>query len=71
MKRIFLILILVAVFSSLLIISNHNLYIFEEGGVSSFTSIYFSWLAQIYINTISFTGNVIQMDWFPENITKK
>jgi hypothetical protein len=70
MKRILLFFIFLFIFSSLLIISNHNIYLFEEGGFKVFNGLYFSWISNLFSNTFSFTANVINMDWFPENITK-
>ncbi len=70
MKKIVFVFLFILLFSSLLIISNHNIYLFEEGGFSYFSNSYYSWLSVIYSNTLSFTGNAIKMDWFPENVTK-
>lgn len=69
MKVLFYLFLFLA-FSSLLIISNHGLYVFEGDGFNSFKGLYFSWMANAFSNTLSFTANAIKMDWFPENITR-
>ena len=68
--KILFYLVLFLVFSSLLIISNHGLYVFEGDGFKSFQGLYFGWLFNAFSNTLSFTANAIKMDWFPENLTK-
>jgi len=70
MKKIGLILIILILFSSLLIISNYNLKVFKEEGIKSFLGIYYSWIVNAGTNFLSFTGNAVKMEWFPENITK-
>ena len=63
--KFLLFLIMFFVVSALLIISNENLKLNEEGTFEIFKDSYFEWLDQIYVNSQTITGNVVGLDWTP------
>lgn len=63
--KFLLFLIMFFVTSALLIISNENLKFNEEGNFELFKESYVEWLNQIYSNTQTITGNVVELDWTP------
>ena len=65
MKAVLIILVFF-VLSALLIISNHNLALYEKENVQEFFGLYIGWLDEIYFNFQTITGQAVKMDWFPE-----
>jgi len=65
MKTILIILVFF-VLSALLIVSNHNLALYEKENVQEFFGLYLGWLDEIYLNFQAITGQAVKMDWFPE-----
>ncbi len=52
--------------SALLIISNHNLYIYEKENMQIFSEIYVEWLEGVYSSVKNITGEVVKQTWLPE-----
>jgi hypothetical protein len=48
------------------IISNNNLHMLEQGSLSSFISIYVSWVGEIFDNGAQLSGYVVKLDWMPK-----
>ena len=65
MKAVLIILVFF-VLSALLIISNHDLALYERENVQEFFGLYIGWLDEIYFNFQTITGQAVKMDWFPE-----
>jgi hypothetical protein len=65
MKAVLIILVFF-VLSALLIISNHDLALYEKENVQEFFGLYIGWLDEIYFNFQTITGQAVKMDWFPE-----
>jgi len=51
------------------VISDNSINIKTASGVFQATKVYFSWLGMAFNNLRSLTGNVVNMDWFPNNST--
>lgn len=51
---------------ALLIISNNNLALINRNNLKTFSDLYVGWLDDIYSNTYSLTGKIIQLDWLPK-----
>jgi len=66
MKIISIILIFLLI-GAFYIISENNLHLKEQEELNQFVSIYVSWIASLYENSVSITGNMIKMKWLPEN----
>ncbi len=64
--RFFLLVFMIFILSGLLIISNNNLYMFEQENMDKFVDLYSEWLNQISFNAQFLTGKVIELNWFPE-----
>ncbi len=64
MRALLFIFIFLAV-SGLVIINNHNLYVYQKEDLKSFSQEYNSWIEKIYQNTRSITGQIINMEWIP------
>ena len=64
--RTVLIILVFFVLSALLIVSNHNLALYEKENVKEFLGLYLGWLDEIYLNLQTITGQAVKMDWFPE-----
>jgi hypothetical protein len=47
------------------IISEKNLALGHEGSLSTFSSLYASWLSQVFGNTFSLSGYIVKMEWLP------
>jgi hypothetical protein len=47
------------------IISENNLALGHEGNFSKFSSLYTSWLSQVFGNTFSLSGYIVKMEWLP------
>jgi hypothetical protein len=52
------------------IISEKDLKMTEKGNFATFSSLYFSWLGQIFDNSKVLTGYVVRMDWLPDFMNK-
>jgi hypothetical protein len=64
--RIIVLFLIVAILSGLFIISNNNLYIYEQEGRDIFVELYFDWINQLSFNPEFLTGDVVKLNWFPE-----
>jgi len=51
------------------IVKNNSITLSNVSGIFSAVKIYFSWLVHVFGNLKDITGNVVKMDWFPQNIT--
>jgi len=65
--RFFLIVFILIIFSALVIISNNNLALYKQENISEFDGLYRCWVDQVFTNTKTITGEVVRMNWFPEN----
>lgn len=54
------------IFSALLIISNNNLAFNEDKNIKQFSQLYWEWLNKFYFNSQIITGNIIKINWLPE-----
>jgi hypothetical protein len=54
------------ILSALLIISNNNLAFYDYNNIETFSVLYSNWLEDVYANTYSLTGKVIELDWLPK-----
>lgn len=52
---------------ALLIISNNNLALVNKGNLETFSVLYSAWLNNVYSNTYSLTGKIIQLEWLPKD----
>lgn len=64
MKIAILIFIFFAI-GALLIISNNNLAMVNDSSVEKFSEIYVGWMDRVFSNSLSITGRIIEMNWFP------
>ncbi len=64
--KIFLFIIIFFILGALFIISNNNLALINKGNLNTFSVLYVKWLDDIYSNTYSLTGKIIQLDWLPK-----
>mgnify|MGYP004006212795 FL=1 len=64
--RIIVLFLIVAILSGLFIISNNNLYIYEQEGRDIFVELYFDWINQLSFNPEFLTGDVVNLNWSPE-----
>ena len=53
------------VFSSLLIISNNEIYLSTDEGINEFSVRYVSWADKLWGNMVQMSGNIVKQDWFP------
>ena len=65
--KIILFILIFFILGALLIISNNNLALIHKDNMNTFTFLYGKWLDDIYSNSYSLTGKVIQLDWLPKN----
>lgn len=54
------------ILGALFIISNNNLALIKRENIQIFSNLYSKWLNDIYSNTYSLTGKVIQLEWLPK-----
>jgi len=54
------------IIGALIILSTHNLPLYNDENIVAFKGLYFDWLGGIYEKTISITGDVIDINWLPE-----
>ena len=66
MNRIFLVFIMLFLFSALFIISNNNLAMHKQENALKFSKTYFGWLEEIYSNVVKLSGYVVKLDWVPQ-----
>ena len=52
------------------VIKSNSIDVKTPSGVFEAAKVYVSWLGLAFNNMKTLTGNVIQMDWFPNNQTK-
>lgn len=52
-----------------MVVKNNSINLENISGVFSAFKVYFSWLVQLFGNVKDITGNVIGMEWLPQNIT--
>jgi len=48
------------------IISNNNLHVGNSEEFNKFAGIYYSWFFNIFENTKTLTGHVVNLDWMPK-----
>jgi len=63
--KLVLFVIMFLVIGALLILSNNNLPLYKEENIAKFKVLYIEWLDNVYKNSQSITGNVINMRWMP------
>jgi hypothetical protein len=64
--KLLMITFMIVVSICLLVISNNNLNLSEEGSFKIFTSNLFEWTEKISSNLVSITGHAVGLDWNPE-----
>ena len=64
--RVILFIVIFFILGALFIINNNNLALIHKENIGSFSSLYLNWLDNIYSNTYSLTGKIIQLDWLPK-----
>ncbi len=70
LTAIFLILLLFFAYSSVSsVIKSNSVDLKSPSGVFQAAKLYFSWLGYVFDNVRVVTGNVIRMDWAPQNLT--
>ena len=64
MKILFIVLMFFVI-SALIIISNNGLAMYEQENVEKFSDLYLEYINQIYVNSQTITGEVVELDWLP------
>ena len=67
MKIIILIIIKFFLISALFIISNGDLHLKDSGDREVFFNTYYTWLGNIFDQSIEIVGSVIDLKWLPDN----
>lgn len=62
-----MILFMFFVISALFIISNDNLYMYKQENIVKFVDLYLDWVNQVFLNSQKVTGEVVKLEWLPEN----
>jgi len=52
------------------IVSNENLKLSEKGNVDKLVSLSIGWIGEVFENTKSISGEIINLDWLPKNETE-
>ncbi|MFH1500943.1 MAG: hypothetical protein ABIE22_03285 [archaeon] len=55
------------IIGALFIISENNLALRNQEGLSAFYSMYIDWIGSVFNNGISATGYVVKMNWLPDS----
>ncbi len=50
---------------ALFIVSNNNLHLADKHDMSTFLSIYYSWMDNVFLNAKVLTGYVLKSEWVP------
>ena len=64
--KIILFIMIFFILGGLLIISNNNLALIYPENFDTFSGLYSEWLNNVYSNSYSITGKIIQLDWLPK-----
>lgn len=64
--KLVLFILMFLVIGALLILSNNNLPLYKEENLAKFKVLYIGWLDNVYKNSQSITGNVVNMRWMPD-----
>ena len=67
MKTLIIIIIKIFFISALFIISNQNLHMKDAGERQVFLDSYYSWVQDVFNQTVEIAGYVINSRWLPEN----
>jgi hypothetical protein len=67
MKVVILILIKFFFISALFIISNENLYLRDPIDRETFFDTYYTWLGNLFSQSIEVAGSVIDLEWLPDD----
>ena len=62
-----MIIVMFFVISALFIISNNNLYMYKQENIVKFVDLYLDWINQVFSNSQKLTGEVVKLEWLPEN----
>lgn len=65
MKAI-LILLMFLIIGALLIINNNNLALHNPENIERFKELYIEWFNNLYLNSQTITGNIVDMEWLPK-----
>jgi|APSaa5957512576_1039674.scaffolds.fasta_scaffold03673_5 hypothetical protein len=63
--RIIVLIFMILILSGLFVISNNNLYMYEQESRDIFVELYFDWVSQLSFNSEFLTGDV-NLNWSPE-----
>lgn len=55
------------VIGALFVISNNNLAMSKQENIVKFTELYLGWVDNFSVNLKQVTGNVVRLEWFPDN----
>jgi len=66
--KVLMFIIMFLFLGAFLIVSNNNLKLNTKENIDLFFSSYFHWFDELTQNTKTLVGNVIKMNWFPENL---
>ena len=64
--KFLMIIFMIVVSICLLVISNNNLNLSEDGSFKIFSANLFEWAGKISSNLVSITGHAVGLDWNPE-----
>ncbi|MBU3907311.1 MAG: hypothetical protein KKA64_03615 [Nanoarchaeota archaeon] len=65
--KTFLIIMMFFVIGALFVISNNNLAMSKQENIVKFTELYLGWVDNFSVNLKQVTGNVVRLEWFPDN----
>jgi len=63
--KILVIILMFFVISALMIISNNTLAMYGKENIEKFSDLYLEYINQIYVNSQTITGEVVELDWLP------
>ena len=64
--KILLAIMMFLVISALFIISNNNLAMYKQENIVNFVDMYTKWFNHIFSNTQKVTGEIVKLDWLPQ-----
>lgn len=63
--KIIIALFMVLMLTSLLLISNHNLYLSNDNDAREFGKLWLGWFDETFMHAKALTGYIAQIDWLP------
>lgn len=65
--KITMLVIMFLLIGAFFIISQNNLYMFKQGNLTTFASLYTGWLTNLAENSVKTAGYVVKLEWLPKN----